>query len=186
MLSSLFFSSAKAQKAEMYLVTDNPITFDNSKYYLGWSSHPTKGYYLQEYFVEGESAENFSRMLTINLIETTATPEEAASLKLEELDKRKKTDKICNYMIFRKGNEIVIDFLVSDANGNDNLTLVERDIHYYKTVRIGQKSYIQLSFFTLRATGDNIIPFIKSIPDSRTAMITALTEADLSVEKVKE
>ena len=186
----LFFSfimlSSNAQRAEMYFVTDNPISFDNSKFYLGWSSHPAPHYYLQEYFVEGESPDSFTRMFSINLIEANITAEEAAQIKVAELDKRKASDKFCNYMIFHKDNEYILDFLVSDAKGNDYPTIIERDIHYYKKVTINQKSYIQLSFFTQRASGDKMVPFINSIPDNREEKITELTEAKISIREVRK
>lgn len=172
-----------AQDVKTYFVTDNPITYDNSQFYLGWSANPNKGYYVHEYFVEGERPEDYNRMFTINLLESSITPKVAVELKEAELDERKKSDKICNYMTLNKDDEYVIDFLVSDA-GDGDLTTVEWDIHYYKTVNINGKTYLQLLFFSQRAYGDDIIPFIKSIPDRREAKIVELTEMPLKVKKV--
>lgn len=172
-----------AQDVKTYFVTDNPITYDNSQFYLGWSANPNKGYYVHEYFVEGERPENYNRMFTINLLESTITPKVAAELKVAELDERKKSDEVCNYMTLNKGDEYVIDFIVSDA-GDGDFTTVEWDLHYYKTVNINGKTYLQLLFFSQRAYGDDIIPFIKSIPDRREAKIVELTEMPLKVKKV--
>lgn len=172
-----------AQDVKAYFVTDNPIIYDNSEFYLGWSARPRSGYYVHEYFVKGETPERYNRMFTINLLEADITAETAASLKIAELEERKKKDEVCNYMSFNKGDEYVIDFLVSDA-GEGELTTVEWDLHYYKTVKIDGKSFLQLYFFSQRAYGDDIIPFIKSIPERREDKILELTGMKLEVKKV--
>lgn len=174
-----------AQDMKTYFATDNPIIFDNSEFYLGWSANPRSGYYVHEYFVDGEFPESYNRMFTINLLEGNITPKVAAELKANELDKRKQSDKICNYMTLNKGDEYVVDFLVSDA-GDGNFTTVEWDIHYYKTVNINGKSYLQLLFFSQRAYGNDMIPFLKSIPEHRADKIEELTGMSIQVKKVFE
>ena len=183
------FLSANAQKAEMYFETENPIEFDNSKFYLGWSSHPIDSYYMQEYFVEGESGENFTRMFNITLLETEDSLEEAVGLKAALLEERKEKDKYCNYIIYDKGekkDEYIIDFLVSDAEGDDNPSIVEWNVYYYKVLKVEKKSYIMLSFFAQRGYGDKIPSLIRSIPNRRDAIFTELSEKNIAIKKVKD
>lgn len=184
-LCCLFGMLVGAQETKMYLVTDNPIAYDNSQFYLGWSSHPIPGYYIQEYFVKGESPEGFNRMFTICLYDTDITPEEGVKQKIDELEKRKKSDRLCNYQMYNKGDEYILDFLVSNAS-EGNLSVAEWNLYYYKKVKIGLKSYLRLSFFSKRAYGDDIISFLKAIPDLRGERIIELSEMNLKIKAISQ
>ena len=186
------FLSANAQKAEMYFETENPIEFDNSKFYLGWSSHPIDGFYLQEYFVEGESGENFTRMFSIHLIENKNTTDNiidvALRMKAAELDERKKTDKYCNFTVFKKDDKLLLDFLVSNADSSnvDKPLVIEWNVYYFKEQKVGQKSYVMISFYSHQASSDKIPSLIRSIPNRRDAIFTELSEKNIAIKKVKD
>lgn len=173
-----------AQTVKEYFVTDNPITFDNTQFYLGWSANPKKGYFLHEYLPEGETPEHFNKMFTVNIVETRTTAKDAAVAKVNELTKRKETDDICNYKIYENVDEYIVDFLVSDM-ANGQLTTVEWNIHYYKDIEIGGKHYSQLVFLSQRAYGDDIIPFIQSLSEIKSEKIIALANIGLVVKALK-
>lgn len=173
-----------AQTFKEYFVTDNPIIFDDTQFYFGWSANPTKGYFLHEYFPKGETPEHFNKMFTVNIVETNIMAKGAAVAKVNELTKRKETDDICNYNVYENGDEYLVDFLVSDM-ANGQLTTVEWNIHYYKDIEIDSKHYTQLVFFSQRAYGDDIIPFIKSLPNIKSEKILALAKIGLEVKTLK-
>ena len=103
LLGTAIWSSAQTVKE--YFVTDNPIAFDNTHFYLGWSSNPSKGYFLHEYFPKGETPEQFNKMFTVSIVETGITAKDAAMAKANELTKRKENDNICNSTFGSSFNE---------------------------------------------------------------------------------
>ena len=171
------------QTVTEYFDAGNPINFDGTDFYLGWSSNPTSGYYLQEYYPKGEVPEHYNKMFTVSLLEGNLTPEMAAQAKINELEKRKETDKVCNYQMLDKEGEYIVDFVVSDM-GSGELTTVEWNLHYYKIVKIGDKDYLFLTFLSQRAYGDDILPFLKSIPDKRVNTIVELSNKKLKIKKL--
>jgi len=173
-----------AQTVREYFVTENPITFDDTQFYLGWSSNPIKGFFLHEYFPAGETPEHFNKMFTVNIAETSMTAKDAAAGKADELTKRKETDKICNFKVYDNGDDFIVDFLVSDM-ANGKLTTAEWNLHYYKDIVIDGKHYLQLAFFSQRAYDDDIIPFIKSLSEIRSEKILALANLGLVVKALK-
>ena len=173
-----------AQTVKEFFVADNPIIFDNTQFYLGWSANPKKGYFLHEYFPKGETPEHFNKMFTVNIVETRITAKDAAVAKVNELTKRKETDDICNYKVYENGDEYIVAFLVSDM-ANGQLTTVEWNIHYYKDIEIGGKHYSQLVFFSQQAYGDDIIPFIQSLSEIKSEKIIALANIGLVVKALK-
>ncbi len=170
-----------AQTMTSYFNAGNPIEVDGKEFYLGWSSNPQEGYYLQEYFPKGEAPEHYNDMFTVSLFEGNVTPEIAAQAKANELATRKESDKICNYRVLNKDGEYIVDFVVSDMSSGQ-LTTVEWDLHYYKSVKIGDKNYLLLMFLSQRAYGDDIIPLLKHIPDNIDRRINALTKKKLKIE----
>ena len=120
-------------------------------------------------------------MFTVGVIfygDASYNSEFAIQAKIEELEKRKKTDRVCRYIVAENNGEYILDFIVSDSK-NDKLNCVEADIHYYKDVTInGIKANI-LYFYSRRAYGDDIIPFMKSIPSLRSEWYENITKLPL-------
>ena len=50
-----------------------------------------------------------------------ANPKDAVATKVSEIERRKQTDPICNYMVYEKDNEFILDFLVSKSDGKKRL-----------------------------------------------------------------
>ena len=96
-------------------------------------------------------------------------------LKLKEVKQEKglSLDKIL--IMVENNGEYIIDFLVSDG-ADGKLNVVEADIHHYKPVIVEGKKAIQLNFYSRRAYGDDIIPFLESLKEKKVDWINELTQ----------
>lgn len=166
------------EKAVDYLGAKGPVEFCGQKFYLAWSSHPAEIYYLQEYLPKGESLERYNEMLSISVLIWDKTPREAAYAKAEELEERKKTDKVCRYMVAENDGEYIVDFIVSDGNG-ETLDCVEADVHHYRQITVNSRKATLLTFYSRRAYGDDILPFMQTIPTLRPQWYDALSHLDI-------
>lgn len=167
-----------------YFDAGNPIEFDGKEYYLAWSSHPYDIYYLQEYLPKGETFDSLTNMITVAVLFYGDIKDvDAGKLvdaKISELEARKKTDKVCNYQLLENGNEYLLDFIVSQSDGKGNLECVELNLHHYKDMEIDGKRANCLVFYSRRAYGDDILPFMKTIPTRRPQWIESLTTLPLT------
>ncbi len=166
LIISLSCLSLSAQSATEYFNVGNPIKYCGTKYYFAWSAHPQANYYLQEYLPQGESFERYNQMFTVSVIFWDRTPLEAVQAKIAELEQRKQTDPITNYIAAENNGEYILEFIVSDSN-NGKMNTVEVNVHHYKQMTINGKMASVLSFYSSRAYGDDITAFIQSIPDKR-------------------
>jgi hypothetical protein len=159
-----------------YLHVGKTLKFQGKKFELKWCQHPIEAYYLQEWLPKGETFDNYEQMLTVSLAFTEVlTVRDAVEAKVQELEERKKSDKCCNYLVYERDGEYVLDFLVSDG-ADGKLNCVEVDIHHYKPVTVNGKKAVQLNFYSRRAYGDDIIPFLESLKDKKEDWITELTQ----------
>ena len=161
-----------------YFDMGKSIKFCDTEYKFAWSTHPYDFYYLQEYLPDGETFDNYTQMFTVGVIfygDASYNSEFALQAKIEELEKRKKTDRVCRYIVAENNGEYILDFIVSDSK-NDKLNFVEADIHYYKDVTING---IKANIYSRRAYGDDIIPFMKSIPSLRSEWYENITKLPL-------
>lgn len=159
-----------------YLQVGKTLKFQGKKFELKWCQHPIEAYYLQEWLPKGETFDNYEQMLTVSLAFTEVlTVRDAVEAKVQELEERKKSDKCCNYLVYERDGEYVLDFLVSDG-ADGKLNCVEVDIHHYKPVTVNGKKAVQLNFYSRRAYGDDIIPFLESLKDKKEDWITELTQ----------
>ncbi len=173
---------AMAQKSKDELKAGESITYAGIPFYLGYSSHPVKDYYFQEYFPKGEKPDSYRQMFTVSLhYSKSLTPAQAVEAKAKELGERKKTDQCCNYAVMENNGEYMMDFLVSapDKDDPDALSVVEFDIHRYRQVEVNGKKAIQLMFYSRRAYGDDIIPFLTKLKTERDNMLKDMIQADV-------
>lgn len=169
-----------AQSATEYFSVGNPITYCGSDHFLTWSSHPQENYYIQEYLPEGESTDHYDQMFTVSIIFWDRTPKEAVEAKIAELEQRKKTDPVTNYILAENGNEYMLEFIVSDSDIKKNtMNIAEVNLHHYKQMKINGRNASVLSFYSKRAYGDDILPFIASIPDKRGAWYEGMIKLNL-------
>lgn len=171
----------RAETAVQYFDAGNPITYCGEKFYFAWSSRPYDFYILQEYLPAGETLDNYTSMFTVSVIFYGDTPynsDKAIEMKIAELAERKKSDKVCNWLVAENDGEKILDFIVSDSKGG-KLDCVEADIHYYRDVEIDGRKASVLLFYSRRAYGDDIIPFMESIPSQRERWYNGMTDLRL-------
>ena len=157
-----------------YLNVGKTLKFQGKKFELKWCQHQNEAVYLQEWLPEGETFDNYGQMLTVTLFFSEAGTVQYVENMAQILEKRKKTD-CAYYYVHEKDGEYVIDFLVSDG-ADGKLNCVEVDIHHYKPVTVNGKKAIQLNFYSRRAYGDDIIPFLESLKDKKDDWINELTQ----------
>lgn len=156
-----------AQEPAVYFNVGNSIRFGGEKFRLGWSAHPDDTFYIQEYFPRGERPESYRQMYTVSLHFCDRTPAEAVAAKIAELDARHESgDKLCRYQVFGNGDERMLDFLVS-AEKDGSLSIVEWDLHRYRQVEIDGRPALLLLFYSHRAYGDDILPFLERLSKMR-------------------
>ncbi|MDE6485043.1 MAG: hypothetical protein K2L14_06600 [Duncaniella sp.] len=175
-----FICIQAAETPVEYFDCGNPIKFDNTDFYFAWSAHPNQLYYIQEYLPAGENFEHYTRMLSISVIMVDSSPIDAVKAKIAELDERKKTDPVTNYVVAEKDGEYILEFIVSDSN-NGEVNTVETDLHYYKSMMVNGKKASVLFFYSTRAYGDNITEFIQSIPEKRASWYKAMEDLHLNI-----
>lgn len=168
-----------AQTVTEYFNVGNPIKFCGTDFSLVWRARPQENYFVQEYLPEGESLDHYNQMFTVGVIFWDRTPLEAVKAKIAELEQRKKSDPVTNYMVAENNGEYILEFIVSDSN-NGNMNTVEVDVHYYKQMTIDGRNASVLSFYSSRAYGDDIMPFIQSIPEKRSAWYEGMINLKLN------
>lgn len=173
-----FISLAKAQEPVRYFEIGDTLKFNGQTYHFAWSSHPQEGYYIQEYLPQGQSFDNYKEMFTVTILLVDVKPDVMLKAKIMELEKRKKTDEVCNYLVVKRGNTKLLDFLVSDGK-DDRLNVVEMDLHRYERIQINNQPASMLCFYSARGYGDDILPFIKSIADRRESLYNAMEQLEI-------
>jgi len=163
-------NNKSVETVTQYFDVGNPINFGGEQYYFAWSSRPYDFYMLQEYLPAGETFENYNQMFTVSVMFYGDSPfnsAKAVEYKIAELEETKKTDPVCNYNVLENNGEYILDFIVSKSDDKGTLEFVEVDIHYYKDITINGIKASYLLFYSKRAYGDDIMPFIESIPSQR-------------------
>ena len=178
-ISLLSCLSLSAQSATEYFSVGNPIKYCGTKYSLVWSAQPQENYFVQEYLPKGETLEHYNQMFTVSVIFWDRTPLEAVQAKVAELEERKKSDPITKYMVAENNGDYILEFLVSDSS-NGKMNTVEVDVHYYKQMTINGRNACVLYFYSSRAYGDDILPFIQSIPEKRNAWYEGMSNLKLN------
>lgn len=117
-------------------------------------------------------------MFTVSIILGDRTPLEAVQAKIAELEHRKKPDSVANYFVAENKGEYILEFIVGGSDGEMNI--VEVDVHYYKQMTINGRSAVVLRFYSGRAYGDDILPFILSIPEKRNAWYRGMSKLKLN------
>ncbi|MBK8554116.1 MAG: hypothetical protein IPL53_24935 [Ignavibacteria bacterium] len=152
-----------------YLNTGKEIMFNNVKYNLAWSSNPSDNYYKQEYLSGYDTPGNFKKMILLEVITGKKQLKDAVDSKVAELKKLKESDPVVNYELFEKNGEIMLDFILSqynpDQNGSD---IIERNVYRYKnfTGAIGEEGVL-LFGVSERAYGDDIDNFLIALKGKR-------------------
>ena len=164
-----------------------PLEFNAVNFNLVYSDKPSDTYYIQEYLPEGEKLESFTQMMTIHLFVTDIKTKDAVQQKIKELNKRKKTDAVCNYEVTESpdGKEFMLDFLMGESK-NDEMTIVEFNVYRYKQIEISNnKKAIIVYAYTKRSYGEDITDFFKTLGDDRTNYLNQMISAEIPTVKIE-
>ena len=188
LLSIMTWGTLKAQNVEDVLDVKT-LNFQGVDYQLGWSAH-NSSQCIQEYFPKGQVPESYTDMFTISVftnIVDGVTPTMAVAAKEAELEARKeKTKDVWNWSVMTnearkektkdvwnwavrtndETNEACIDFICCSGK-NDELDVVEFDVHRYRMIQVDGKPALQLLFYSHRAYGDDITEMMNNLKDIR-------------------
>lgn len=158
--------AAVAEEPVEYFSVGNPVRFDNTDFYLAWSSHPQENYYIQEYLPKGETLEHYNRMYTVSVHFSPLTPLDAVRYKIADLQQRKESDPLTSYSAVENDCDYVLEFLVSDSH-DGMVHILEKDFHHYQQMTIDGREALVLSFYSARAYDNDVVPFMESVFDKR-------------------
>ncbi len=159
-----------------YLGLAKPILFDNVPYNLSWSAHPSASYYKQEYLARNDNIDKFKRLVSIDLLVGQVNLKDIVADKIAELNNLKATNPIINHQTFSKGDEIMLDFLISqNAADGKQVNIVERNVYRYKMIKVknGQEALL-LFAVSDRAYGNDIDTFLSNLKNNKQNLLNAV------------
>lgn len=171
-----------------YLSIGKQLNFNNSKYDLKWSAHPSEKYYKQEYLKQGEELGKYHNMLLVEGIEGNMKIKDALKAKATELDLRKKWDFVANYQVYENKNkptEGIIDFVVSDT-----MTTYEWNLYRYQLQKGNNNENTMVLFaYSYRDSlndDNDLKKFFDHIKDKREDFINKLQSYTIPEVKIRK
>lgn len=174
-VSGIVVLPAHADPAKDMLGVPGPVSFQDTKFDLAWTSHPTADYFKQEYVPAGQTPEHFDEMFIIES-SGAGTPINAAGAKVNELKKRAATDAYVNYAVIgnKATGEIILDFILSDESTG---TLIV-EWNAYRYAPLTKDGGVALYAISHRSYGDDVEKFLKDLKESRPRALNALAAFD--------
>lgn len=176
----IIFSTVKSQVIER-IGLKGPIDFNKTEFNLAWSQKPNANYFVQEYVPKNETVEKFNELITVNVFVLNTTVENAVQQKINELIKRKETDKVCNFNVIESpdGKESILDCLLS-VEKNGDLDIVEFIIYRYKQIELEnhQKALLIYSY-SKRSYDKNIMKFLKGLSTEREHLLNVMISKEI-------
>lgn len=171
-----------------FLSAGKSILFDNVKYNLAWTSHPSPDYYKQEYLSENDTLEKFKKLILLDVITGKSSVKEVVDSKVAELNKMKESDPMVNYDLFQKDGEVMLDFLLNKSGPDTNdPDIVERNVYRYKTFTDANGAEGVLMFgVSERAYGNDIDNFLITLKGKRFDLpdaVGAFTIPEIKISK---
>ncbi len=161
-----------------YLGVGESIEFNGQSYLLAWSSNPTEDYYKQEYLTDSSSLENYNELFLVEAIKGNISPNDAAGVKVSELQEWKKSNPVVNWNVYEKEEERVIDFVVTDGG-----FVYEWNIYRYLTQKNKKKKkYLLLYAYSYKdsvVSTNDLKVFFDRIVENRNTVIAKLGELEL-------
>jgi len=166
-----------------------PIVFEKTSYNLSWSSHPSATYYKQEYLAKGVNPDRYSEMFMIEfLADELASPKNMALEKITSTNDRKQIDPYAFAEILKQdknGNDVLINFIQSDANGKAAGIVEWNTYRYIKiTTKEGKKGLLLLAI-SRRGYGKSIPAFLSKIKSQKSNTAAALATFKIPVISLK-
>lgn len=186
-ISLMSFSTIGEEPVER-IGLKGPLVFDKTNFSLAWTAHPNENYYVQEYLPKNETVEHFNQLLTVHVFTMDVSVDSAVEQKVKELNKRKETDKVCNFSIMKSpdGKESIIDCLLSSGS-NDKVDIVEFIIYRYKQIELkNNKKALLIYAYSKRSYDDKITPFFKNLQTDRPELLSMMTSTQMPTILIKE
>ena len=186
MAVTLMTITGYSQSVKNYLQTDDIIQFDNKDYHLVWSTHLNENYYKQEYLTKNQTLKKYKTMLIIDFLKGDFSAKDAVDKKILELKELKKTNPVIDYEVFEKGNEVLLNFLIS-ANATDGKTIVilERNVYRYKKIDNTKFNGVLLFAVSERAYKNEVKSFIKDLQVNKNRLIINVSNFKLPEIKIE-
>jgi hypothetical protein len=162
------------------LSVPGPIIFGAETYVLSWSSHPSPGYYKQEYLPAGQTSEHFRQMVLVEAV-MDADVERAVARQVEWLNKRKSTDPTVNFAILKnpKNGEVILDFVLSSDEPQREYIAEWNAYRYARLTLKDGKPGVLLFGISRRAYCDGATDFLRALKATRPQEIDALAKYPL-------
>jgi len=162
------------------LGVQGPILFEKTSFSLSWSSHPSATYYKHEYLAKGVNPEHYKEMFMIEfLADEGASPKKMALEKIGSTKDRKKIDPYAfseSLKQDKSGNDVLINFIQSNANGKAASIVEWNTYRYIKTTSKDGKKGLLLLAISRRGYGKSIPTFLSSIKSRKNTTATALAK----------
>ncbi|HLP56819.1 MAG TPA: hypothetical protein VK151_17400 [Fluviicola sp.] len=160
-----------------YLGVGELIEFNDKSYRLAWSSNPLEGYYKQEYLTDSTTLENFNELFMVEAIKGDISPNDAANVKVSELQEWKKSNPVVNWNVYEKEEGRIIDFVVTDGG-----FVYEWNIYRYLTQKNKKKKFLLLYAYSYKdsvVSTNDLKVFFDRIVENRNTVIAKLGELEL-------
>lgn len=162
------------------LGVQGPIVFEKTSYSLSWSSHPSATYYKHEYLAKGVNPDQYKEMFMIEfLADEGASPKNMAMEKIGSTKDRKKIDPYAfaeSLKQDKSGNDVLINFIQSNANGKTASIVEWNTYRYIKTTSKDGKKGLLLLAISRRGYGKSIHTFLSSIKSRKNTTAAALAK----------
>lgn len=167
---------------------NGPLEFNTTDFLLAWTAHPNENYYVQEYLPKNETVDHFNELLTVHVFVMDVSVDAAIQQKINELTKRKETDKACNFNVLKSpdGKESILDCLLS-THKNDKIDVVEFVIYRYKQIELkNNKKALLIYAYSKRSYDEKIIAFLKNLKSERMTLLNVMTAKKLPEISIKD
>jgi hypothetical protein len=163
-----------------------PLLYDRQQFILTWSSRPIPIYTTQEYLPLGETRDTFHQMVSLHLIDTALSPLDAVQQKVNEIEERKKTDKVCNYQVNQNPDtkEYILDYLQSESDST-GMTILDFNIYRFRQIDLPKKRKAILVYaYTQRSYRAAIRPFLRIFNTERAAWLKEMATTTMPTIRI--
>lgn len=161
------------------LAVKEPLIFNNTQFYYAWSQN-TDTHYFQEYLPAGEQLENFNEMMILHFFTNAKPVENVVRDKMDELEQRKQTDPLCDYMVSASPDNtlFIVDFIISSIT--DEKSVAEFNIYQFQSIDLGDgQQGLILYAYCKRAYDNDIDMLLESLETERTALVELMSQTDI-------
>ncbi len=165
-------STKEESSTKEYFSLPGTLSLPDQPYVFSLSSHPTPDYYHQEYLPAGQTADQYSEMVFVEVTLGDLIMQNLALAKAKEINDRKMTDLIAAYNLGanKEKEEVYLDFIMSEGEGKQ--AMAEWNVYRYKqyTDSKGRKG-VAMFGWRRRAYGQHIKAFDEDLITNRKSYV---------------